>query len=117
MRKVTSAAKVVAKDLAARLSDPAFQSEIEQAIRELPPDRAAELAVLATATAASARIGFAVNPSLYPNAGYDALVDFVRATAGNVIGRIISTQVTTIDAAIEAELRGLGGRTTEARPA
>lgn len=45
-----AAGKVVAKDLAARLSDPAFQSEIEQAIRELPPDRAAELVAMLEAS-------------------------------------------------------------------
>ena len=45
-----AASKVMAKDLAARLSDPAFQSEIEQAIRELPPERAAELVAMLEAS-------------------------------------------------------------------
>ena len=52
----TEAGAVVAKDLAARLSDPAFQTEIEQAIRELPPDRAAELVAMLEASVRRRRI-------------------------------------------------------------
>ncbi len=52
----TEAGKVAAKDLAARLSDPAFQTEIEQAIRELPPDRAAELVAMLEASVRRRRI-------------------------------------------------------------
>lgn len=39
-----------AKDLAQRLQDPAFQADIEKAVRELPPERAAELVAMLEAS-------------------------------------------------------------------
>lgn len=41
---------VAAKDLAQRLQDPAFQADIEKAVRELPPERAAELVAMLEAS-------------------------------------------------------------------
>jgi hypothetical protein len=45
-----AAGKVSSKDLAERLKDPAFQKDIEQAVRELPPERAAELVAMLEAS-------------------------------------------------------------------
>ena len=42
--------KTAAKDLAERLKDPAFQRDIEQAVRELPPEKAAELVAMLEAS-------------------------------------------------------------------
>jgi hypothetical protein len=44
------ATDVTSKDLAARLADPKFQRDIEQAVRELPPERAAELVAMLEAS-------------------------------------------------------------------
>ena len=45
-----TAGKVAAKDLAQRLKDPEFQRDIEQAVRDLPPERAAELVAMLEAS-------------------------------------------------------------------
>ncbi|HVV87678.1 MAG TPA: hypothetical protein VHE35_31770 [Kofleriaceae bacterium] len=45
-----AAGKKAAKDLAERLRDPAFQADIEQAVRELPPDKAAQLVAMLEAS-------------------------------------------------------------------
>jgi hypothetical protein len=42
--------QVTSKDLADRLADPAFQQDIERAVRELPPERAAELVTMLEAS-------------------------------------------------------------------
>lgn len=42
--------KVAARELSDRLADPKFQADIEKAVRELPPDRAAELVAMLEAS-------------------------------------------------------------------
>ena len=45
-----SAGKLAAKDLAARLADPKFQADVEAAVRDLPPEKAAELVAMLEAS-------------------------------------------------------------------
>jgi hypothetical protein len=41
--KTATRGKAAARELSDRLADPAFQADIERAVRDLPPERAAEL--------------------------------------------------------------------------
>ncbi len=46
----TAGGRASARELSERMADPAFQADIERAVRELPPERAAELVAMLEAS-------------------------------------------------------------------
>jgi hypothetical protein len=83
--------KDAAKDLAVRLKDPAFQRDIEQAVRELPPEKAAELVAMLEASMRRRKLelyGYLAAAAIVLFGMVGALVVMGSGKGGSLIGWI-----------------------------
>lgn len=81
--------KSAAKDLAERLKDPKFQADIERAVRELPPEKAAQLVEMLEASMRRRKLelyGYLAAAAIVIFGMLGALVIMGSAKSGTFIG-------------------------------